>query len=294
MPLSITEKLLCAARLAYTIIGTGPVADNADAQSVGFAAPAAGFAGGDQLVNAGLVGESDDGIVVAFRGTLPPSSPNKGQMILDWLDDMNAGLVPDTSGLDINVHQGFRDALDSLWQGVTDALKAKPPTKPIYVTGHSKGGAMAYLAAYRLKKALLPDASIHVATFAAARVGDQGFADAFDATLPHTARYEYADDIVPHVPPSDFFRTMFQTLPFLKDKLAELPAGYASAGELHFIDWSGSLVADSPVLRFERFTHLAHLMEGFDFGTIAGDHSIAPGSGYANGIAALPPDLAIA
>ena len=294
MLLSITEKLLCASRLAYTIVGTGPVADNDDAQSLGLAVPAAGFAGGDELVNAGLVGESDDAIVVAFRGTLPPSSPNKGQMILDWLDDMNAGLVPDTSGLDINVHQGFRDALDALWQGVSDAIKAKPATKPIYVTGHSKGGAMAYLAAYRLKKALLPDASIYVATFAAARAGDQGFANAFNATLPHAARFEYADDIVPHMPPSDFFRTMFQTVPFLKDKLSELPAGYASAGELHFIDWSGNLVADSPVLRFERFAHLAHLMEDFDFGTIAGDHSIALGSGYAKGVASLALDLALA
>lgn len=294
MPLSITEKLLCAARLAYTIIGTGPVARNDDSQAAGFGEMPAGFTGGDDLVNAGLVGETDDGIIVAFRGTLPPSSPNKGQMILDWLDDLNAALVPDTSGLDVNVHQGFRDALDSLWDGVTAAIKAKASTKPIYVTGHSKGGAMAYLAAYRLKKALLQSAPVYVATFAAARVGDQGFANAFNAALPHTARYEYADDIVPHVPPSDFFRTMFQTVPFLKDKLGELPAGYASAGELHFIDWSGTLVADSPVLRFERFTHLAHLMEGFDFGTIAGDHSIAPLSGYAKGIAALPPDLAVA
>ena len=59
------------------------------------------------------------------------------------------------------------------------------------------------------------------------------------------------------------------------------------SGELHFIDWSGDLVPDSTVLRFERFSHLAHLMVGLGFNTIAADHGIAPGSGYANGIATL-------
>jgi hypothetical protein len=287
MPLSIAGKLLCTSRLAYTITNTGPVAANSDSISAGFNAQPSGFAVGDDKINAGLVGESDDGIVVAFRGTLPPTSPNQGQMILDWADDLDAVFVVDALGLPGNVHQGFLSALNDLWTDMNDVimpLTSAAPAKPVYVTGHSKGGAMAYLAALRLRNKLPPTTPIYVATFAAARAGDQIFATAYDAALPHSARYEYADDVVPHLPPSDVFKTMFENVPFLADKLQELHGGYASAGELHFIDWSGTLIADSPVLRFERFTHLANLMVALGFTTIADDHSIAAGSGYANGV----------
>ena len=286
MSLSITQKLLCASRLAYTITSTGPVAVNDDSISAGFNAQLSGFAVGDQRIDAGLVGESDDGIVVAFRGTLPPSSPNQGQMILDWASDLDAVLVVDALGLPGQVHQGFLSALNDLWSDMNDVimpLTSGAPAKQIYVTGHSKGGAMAYLAALRLRNKLPPTTPIYVATFAAAQAGDQDFATAYDAALPHTARYEYADDIVPHLPPSDVFKAMFGTVPFLANKLQELNSGYVSAGELHFIDWSGNLVAESPVLRFERFTHLANLMVALGFKTIADDHSIDVGSGYADG-----------
>ena len=290
MSLSITEKLLCASRFAYTITGTGPVTLNDDGTAAGFSEPPAGFAAGDDQIDAGLVGESDDGIVVVFRGTLPPSSPNQGQMILDWADDIDAVFVEDALSLpgQGQVHKGFLTALNDLWTGMSNVIMpliSDKPTTPIYVTGHSKGGAMAYLAALRLKNKL-PDASIYVSTFAAARAGDQDFATAYDAALPSTARYEYADDIVPHLPPSDLFKAMFATVPFMADKLKELTVGYVSAGELHYIDWSGALVPDSPVLRFERSTHLANLMVTLGFKTIAADHSIAPGSGYASGVAA--------
>jgi hypothetical protein len=287
MSLSITEKLLCTSRFAYTITGTGPVTLNDDGTAAGFSGPPAGFVAGNDQIDAGLVGESDDGIVVAFRGTLPPSSPNQGQMILDWADDIDAVFVVDALGLPGKVHQGFLTALNDLWTGMNNVIMpliSDKPTTPIYVTGHSKGGAMAYLAALRLKNKL-PDASIYVSTFAAARAGDQDFADAYNGALPHSARYEYADDIVPHLPPSDLFKAMFATVPFMADKLKDLNVGYVSAGELHYIDWSGALVPDSPVLRFERSTHLANLMVTLGFKTIADDHSIAVGSGYADGIA---------
>jgi hypothetical protein len=54
----------------YTITSTGPVAVNSDSISAGFNGQPYGFAVGDDKIDAGLVGESDDGIVVAFRGTL--------------------------------------------------------------------------------------------------------------------------------------------------------------------------------------------------------------------------------
>jgi hypothetical protein len=195
------------------------------------------------------------------------------------------------------VHQGFLGSLNGLWPGVEAAVRlrsAANPAKPIYVTGHSKGGPLANLAAMRLCAIfpVLPSPAIAtpilVATFAGARPGDDAFKAAYDAAIRHSARYEYADDIVPHLPPSDEFITMFSNIPHISDTVKNLTRGYASVGDLHFIDWSGNLVADTPLLRFERFAHLAKLMVTFGFATIVADHSISLGSGYDTAIEALP------
>jgi hypothetical protein len=283
MPISLTARLLCAARQSYTITAAGPVPDAPHSDQIGYLSVPDGFATGLDRIEAGLVGEAADGIIVAFRGTLPPESPDRGQMILDWASDCDALLVTDPGGLPGKVHQGFLAALDSLWPAIGPAITARnlaSPTKPIYVTGHSKGGAIANLAALRLRKTLPGATPILVGTFAAARSGDPDFATAYAAAIAHCARYEYQDDIVPHLPPSDEFLVMFRNVPFIAGKLPHLTPGYAAVGELHFIDWNGQLVGDSPTLRFERFVHLARLMAGFGFATIVDDHAIDPGSGY--------------
>lgn len=286
MPLSLTGRLLCAARQSYQITGDGPVPAAPNSDQIGYGTPD-GFAVGPARIDACLVGEADDGIIVAFRGTLPPDSPNHGQAVLDWASDLDALLVNDTGGLPGKVHQGFRDALGALWPKVEPAITQRSqnsPAKPIYVTGHSKGGALANLAALRLRAQFPASTAIIVGTFAAARPGDAAFAKAYDAAIPQSARYEYADDIVPHLPPSNEFSVMFQNVPFIAGTLRGLTRGYASVGDLHFVDWNGNLVGESPLLRFERFTHLAALMAGFGFVTIVADHSISPGSGYDNAL----------
>ena len=289
MPLSITARLLCAARHAYDVTATGPVANTPNSTRIGFVGTVDGFVDGPDGINAALVGEAPDAIVLAFRGTLPPGSPNPGQMILDWANDIDALLVTDP-GLPGKVHQGFLGSLNALWPQVQPAVKARSaanPAKPIYVTGHSKGGPLANLAAMRLHAAL-PAAPVMVATFAGARPGDDAFAAAYKTAIPHGARYEYADDIVPHLPPSDEFIAMFGNIPQIGPTVKNLTRGYASAGDLHFIDWSGNFVADTWLLPFERFAHLAKLMMTRGFATIVADHSISLGSGYDKAIEALP------
>ncbi len=291
MPLSITARLLCAARHAYDVTASGPLANTGDSSRIGLTGPVDGFAAGAVNIDAAFVGEAPDAIVVAFRGTLPPSSPNHTQVILDWANDIDAVLVTDPGGLPGKVHQGFLGSLNTLWPGVELAVKtrsAASPAKPIYVTGHSKGGPLANLAAMRLRAALAATIPVMAATFAGARPGDDAFAAAYKAAIPNSARYEYADDIVPHLPPSDEFIAMFSNIPQIGPTVQNLTPGYASAGDLHFIDWSGTLVADTPLLRFERFAHLARLMVTLGFATIIADHSISLGSGYDTAIEALP------
>ncbi len=288
MAIDLTGRLLCACSQAYSILTTGPgPMPQPRAGYVGWSQPPQAFATGDDKIDAVLVGETANEIIVAFRGTLPFDSPNQRQMIMDWLDDLDCPLVADP-GLPGLVHQGFSVCVNLLWPQVKPlvaAALAVSPQRPIYITGHSKGGAVAFLAGWLCRQAF-PAAAVHVCTFAAARCGDQAFADAYNAILPQTARYEYADDIVPHLPPDLAFAHMFADTPFLAARLALMSYNYVSAGDLFFINWTGQIVQDTgnPLLRFERFMHLATLIAEFKFAQIAGDHSINLGSGYATAI----------
>jgi hypothetical protein len=289
MPATRTARLLCVARQCYQIDPGGAVGNAPDSDQIGYVAAPQGFVSGDREIDAALVGQSTDGILLGFRGTLPITAPDKLQAIRDWMLDLDAVLRPsaDAKG---HVHDGFLGALDALWPAagpaVTDLID-KNPAMPVYVTGHSKGGAVANLAAMRLR-AQRPNAAISVVTFAAARPGDPEFAAAYDAAIPRSVRYEYTDDIVPHLPPDQVFATMFSTMPPVASRVAHLMLGYASVGELRFIDWAGKIVPHSPLLTFERFRHLAVLMATGQFDAIVKDHGIDPGSGYATAIYALP------
>jgi Lipase (class 3) len=295
MPLSITGRLLCASAHAYGVRADGAAPDAlpppvpSRSARAGYAIPPTGFASGQDLIDAGLLGLAPDGVFVVFRGTLPPGGPDVGRTVLDWASDADEPLVQGENlpGL---VHQGFLNALDWLWPemevAIVAAAKAQPAT-PIYVTGHSKGGAMAPLAAVRLK-ALLPNATLIVRTFAAARSGDAAFAAAYNAAIPDSVRYEYADDIVPHLPPRGDFSAALKELPIVGAELGNLAAGYESVGRLQFIP-SGAgqatpLQDDSPALTQARIDSLIALLRRFDFQAIIEDHNIAPGSGYASAL----------
>jgi hypothetical protein len=290
MALTLTGRLLCAARQTYGIIANGiaPASPQTPAPPpstlVGWVGDALSSVAGLQAINAGLVAETATEIIVAFRGTEPFDSPNHAQMVLDWANDVDAPLVSET-GMPGLVHMGFRDALDSLWPIMWPQIQARlaaSPGKPLYITGHSKGGAMAPLAAMRCHAAGLAP---YVCTFAAARSGDQTFANAYAAAVPHSTRYEFRDDIVPHLPPEEAFVALLEKVPFLTSTVSKLTLGYVSVGTLAFINWQNQIVADSPALQIQRLTHLAQTMfeiGGFD--TIIHDHGLDPGSGYASAI----------
>jgi len=172
---------------------------------------------GHRPIDQALVGRVREGVVIAFRGSLPPlfSGHDGWAVLLDWLNDSLSMCIED-SHYPGGVHLGFAESMGRLWDGwagtpgVASAVAALLERsardgragRHLFLTGHSKGGALANLAAWRVS-AVAPwrDIPISVATIAAARAGNGAFARAYAATRIACLRYEMPSDLVPHLPP---------------------------------------------------------------------------------------------
>jgi hypothetical protein len=282
---ALDERMICASNWAYAILNAGamPALAPFDVTCALAGPTVSGFATGSSRIDAAFIGTGPDGVVLAFRGTLPPRSPDHKQTLEDWLNDLEAVLVVGDK-LPGRVHHGFLEALDALWPNVSEAVAqqmAASPLKHLTITGHSKGGAMAHLAAARFALSTVVHGSdITVRTFEGAHPGDQTFADGYQRLVPDAIRYEFQDDLVPHMPPSIMVRHLFKAEPFFKPLMAiDSGVDYAPAGRLQFIDWSGNVQAQSTVLSTERLFRLSKKLATLDFETIVSDHSIGITSG---------------
>ena len=132
-------------------------------------------------------------VITAFKGTTLRST----KAISEILTDLNAFPVDFPEGG--RVHKGFLNALDEIWGG-EDGLKSllqnlisEKPRRPLWMTGHSLGGALASLAFARIKKAK----GLYV--FGSPRTGNVEFAKIFENRL--VFRVENAGDPIIRVPP---------------------------------------------------------------------------------------------
>ena len=271
--LELACRLANASDLAYSIgkvcdITQAPGYDGARFES----APLTYQAGKDDI-DACLLGRTIDGVVLAFRGTLPlpPFDDGLGpffKAVLDWLNDGDADQVRAFGG---RVHDGFHGSLENLTAKFEDDLvELTRDGSKLLITGHSKGGAVAFLAgAWAAEKVVKPDT---VVTFAAARAGDDEFAKAYEENVGNTWRYENRDDIVPHLPPDSKF------MDWLEDAIPDLDLpsifDYESVGTLQFIDWSGDIVGESRFLEMKRTFSLFKKLLHFEFEEVIHDHSL--------------------
>ena len=136
-------------------------------------------------------------LVLAFRGT--------EKKISDWLTD--ARCVPAVEGK-TRIHSGFLDAftknvdaegrtVEELVRQILDRPEARDERGtplPLFVTGHSLGGALALLAT----RLIAPDATGACYTFGAPRIGNY---ECFRFIKTPVYRVVNSSDVVPRVPP---------------------------------------------------------------------------------------------
>jgi hypothetical protein len=285
-------KLIKASAYAYDIGKTGPITDPTlpallGEQGEGYGVASAATDTQDGNRDAGYVWHSGDELIVAFRGTLPYTTGDQqtSQEMLsieDWLNDANARPAADP---DLGqVHGGFEAALQSVWPGLMQQIKAWQaagklgPNPKIYVTGHSKGGALAMLAAVKLKAAKLPVTEVD--TFGAPRVGGTDFAAKYAGI--DGIRYETTQDLVPHVPLNTLELSLAPLLRRVIDIQGSPSGDFVSVGKLKYIDADGSIQTpadaaaedDLEKARLEEFAPLIFSSAQDISDTLIGAHSI--------------------
>lgn len=130
--------------------------------------------------------------LLAFRGT-----SNLGQSIRD------ARLIPAGHSWG-RVHKGFYDGLAKVEELLDGFDQSATEVEHVWITGHSLGGALAILAAARLKQQGIIS---HVYTYGQPRMAFGDFARRFESELPERLwRFINQSDIVARLPPGILYR----------------------------------------------------------------------------------------
>ncbi len=154
------------------------------------------------------VAENDKLIVVAFRGS---QAPNTLDGLKDWLltNANNYLILPEgeigtdfaAAGVGARFHRGFMEALHAIWEPLFAAVNkaVEAGDRPLWVTGHSLGGALAVLASWRLQRNFVP---VHeVVTFGSPMIGNDTAARALEKEFAGKIyRFVNLEDPVPLLP----------------------------------------------------------------------------------------------
>src|SRR5262249_35831803 len=142
------------------------------------------------------------------------------------------------AGVGARFHQGFVLALTAIWPSVSGAVEAALQAKerPLWVTGHSLGGALAQLAAWAFDRKSVP---VHQGyTFGAPMIGNRTAAQAFDKAFPNMIfRYVDISDPIPKLP------TVSLAVNDYVHCEKELGVGAAAAGPGSSVEFFGQMAA---------------------------------------------------
>jgi triacylglycerol lipase len=157
-------------------------------------------------------------IVVAFRGTESPTTIDGLKDIL-LTDAMNLLVVPEgrlgvdlaAAGVGARFHKGFVDAIGEIWEPLVSAVESevRRRDRPVWLCGHSLGGALALLAAWLFKRRFV--SVQEVCTFGAPMIGNRVAREAFNRELAgRVFRYVNGRDPVPKLPAMSLAANAFE------------------------------------------------------------------------------------
>ncbi len=188
------------------------------------------------------IGRRADDIFVTFRGT---------SSLADYVTDASfASTAFDTDAGEAWAHVGFVSRLESVYDALLAdiaTLRAAHPAATVVVSGHSLGGALAELAAARLRDDGVPVAVVH--TFGAPNVGgveiDQLFADMGLTAITH--RWVNDHDVIPMLlDPVPFYTEVGRTHVFERGVSAPtLDATTEPAGPFGLLDHDLAIYAEN-------------------------------------------------
>jgi hypothetical protein len=188
----------------------------------------------------GFIGVCDTHAVLAFRGSDPVTLPN-------WVTDAVVKLV-ECAEYEGRVHHGFSSVLRRTWGRIEEILD-RVEGRPLFLTGHSMGGALAMLTACRLAKMGRPPVAIY--TFGAPRVGDPVFCAGY--RLP-TYRVVNRLDLVPEMPLASARKLLPEKPRFTNEKIlarlkkiAERVPSYGHVDTFVYIDRDGVVTPDADI-----------------------------------------------
>lgn len=144
----------------------------------------------------GFFVEFETFVVVAFRGTELPkiSQLSESTRISSFLGDLatDANVINDAEIKGVKVHKGINNALNQVWCKLYKLLEST--CKQVWFTGHSLGGALAIMSAFKWGNNIRLGG---VYTIGGPAIGSYLFKQKYDQELSSkTFRYIYGSDFV--------------------------------------------------------------------------------------------------
>ena len=133
------------------------------------------------------------GVFITFRGTTS---------LEDWKHDADTRTVNPKDN--IRIHKGFYDQYMSVRPKIYNNIK-NINNENIYISGHSLGGALAYVCAVDIFM-VTKNPNINVFTIGAPRPGNKDFADYFNKNIKRSIRYKNKNDIITKMPMRSSFK----------------------------------------------------------------------------------------
>ncbi len=139
----------------------------------------------------GFVAGRRNALFLILRGT---------QTVKEWIRNFSLSLNPYPTSDYGKVHGGFLQTYGAVRENILGTLRAADSRADLYVAGHSLGAALTTLAVPDIEANLSRKVSA-IYTYGSPRVGDNGFAKAFNRTFGERSfRVANTSDIVTSIP----------------------------------------------------------------------------------------------